>query len=214
MKTAVVTGGTGALGRAVVEAFARAGYQVHLSTARDASGHSGPGTAHRVDLRDATATRDWLRKLGPVHAAALCAGGFAMQSLADLSPELYDAQLDINLRTAAYTVAGLVPVLADPSAIVLVGSQAYAGAAGKALYAASKAGVVSLARSAAEELRPKGVRVNAVLPDIIDSPANRTAMPGASFDSWAKPEEIADVILYLCSDAARVVSGNALAVGR
>ncbi len=213
-KTAVVTGGTGALGAAVAEAFSRAGYHVQVSSSGDPARYSGPGKATRVDLRDLAATRAWLGTLGPVHAAALCAGGFAMQGIAEMTPEVYDTQLDLNLRTAAYTLSALAPVLAEPAAVVLVGSQAYGGAAGKAIYAAAKAGVVSLTRSAAEELRERGVRVNAVLPDIIDTPANRSAMPNASFDTWAKPEEIAEVITFLCSDSARVVSGNVLDVGR
>src|SRR5262245_3735616 len=111
-------------------------------------------------------------------------------------------------------MAALSSVLNRPSGVVFVGSQAYEGAPGKAAYAAAKAGVVSLARSAALELKVKGVRVNAVLPDTIDTPANRNAMPEANFDMWAKPEEIARLIVFLCSDEASIVSGNALRVGR
>jgi NAD(P)-dependent dehydrogenase (short-subunit alcohol dehydrogenase family) len=100
------------------------------------------------------------------------------------------------------------------AAAVVVGSQAYEGAAGMAAYAASKAAAVSLARSAALEWKAAGVRVNAVLPDTIDTPANRRAMPDADFDRWATPDELAEVVVWLCSPSARIVSGNALKVGR
>ena len=103
---------------------------------------------------------------------------------------------------------------AETSSAVLVGSQAYQGAAGMSLYAASKAAVVSFAKSAALELHDKGITVNCILPDIIDTPANREAMPDADFDTWAKPDEIAEVIGFLLSEGARVASGNAIRLGR
>lgn len=215
-KIAIVTGGSGALGRAVVQELADAGYVLHAAVLTDAeqSAWRGAGSAHVVDLRDLEATRRWLQAVGRVDAAALCAGGFAMESLEALSAEHLDGQLDVNLRTAVNTLSALVPVLRPEASVVLVGTQAYRGAAGKAIYAASKAAVVSLTRSAAAELRERRVRVNAILPDTIDTPANRAAMPDANFDAWAKPAELARVIAFLCSDAARVVSGNAIAVGR
>src|SRR5262249_29236919 len=113
-----------------------------------------------------------------------------------------------------YALAAFVPKLSTGAGVVVVGSQAYEGAAKMSPYAASKAAVVSLARSAAAELKGAGVKVNAVLPDTIDTPANRKAMPNADFDKWAKPEELAAVITWLCSPAASVVSGNAIRVGR
>jgi NAD(P)-dependent dehydrogenase (short-subunit alcohol dehydrogenase family) len=120
----------------------------------------------------------------------------------------------VNFKTAIHALSAFTPKLGQGSAVVLVGSQAYEGAARMAPYAASKAAVVSLTRSAAAELKSAGVRVNAVLPDTMDTPANRRAMPDADFSRWAKPEEVAAVILWLCSAEARVVSGNAIRVGR
>ncbi len=215
-KVALVTGGTGALGRAVMAALHRDGYTVvgTAATTAERDAYQGAGQVTVVDLRDLDATRAFVSSLGQVHAAVLCAGGFGMQSLQELSASFYDAQLDVNLRTAANTLSALVPVLARPSAVVLVGSQAYRGAAGKAIYAAAKAAVVSLTRSAALELKSQGVRVNALLPDTIDTPTNRADMPAADFDAWAKPEELAEVVCFLCSDLGQVVSGNALRVGR
>jgi NAD(P)-dependent dehydrogenase (short-subunit alcohol dehydrogenase family) len=98
-------------------------------------------------------------------------------------------------------------------AIVSVASKAAVDhAAGAAAYAASKAAVVAMIDSLAADLKGSGVRVNSVLPSIIDTPANRKAMPGADFAKWPKPEEIANVILFLCSDAARVIHGATIPV--
>jgi NAD(P)-dependent dehydrogenase (short-subunit alcohol dehydrogenase family) len=110
-------------------------------------------------------------------------------------------------------LAAFATKLGTGSAAVVVGSQSLGGAAGMAAYAASKAAVVSLARSAALEWKPRGVRVNAVLPDVIDTPANRRAMPNADVSRWAKPEQVAEVMVWLCSKGAAAVSGNAILVG-
>jgi NAD(P)-dependent dehydrogenase (short-subunit alcohol dehydrogenase family) len=137
-----------------------------------------------------------------------------MASLATLRASDIDDMMGKNFKTAAHALAALVPKLRTGSGVVVVGSQSYEGAPKMAPYAASKAAVVSLARSAAAELKEAGVKVNAVLPDTIDTPANRKSMPNADFSRWAKPEELAAVITWLCSPAANVVSGNAIRVGR
>jgi NAD(P)-dependent dehydrogenase (short-subunit alcohol dehydrogenase family) len=137
-----------------------------------------------------------------------------MAELAALTEPDLDRMLTLNLKTAAYTLAAFGPKMRAGAAAVVVGSQAYEGAAGMTPYAASKAAVVSLAHGAALEWKGALVRVNAVLPDTIDTPANRRAMPGADFSRWAAPDEIADVVAWLCSPAASVVSGNAIRVGR
>jgi NAD(P)-dependent dehydrogenase (short-subunit alcohol dehydrogenase family) len=214
-KIAVVTGGTGALGAAVAARFESVGYEVHVTTH---DGHreswKGAGRAHAVDLDNADAVRVLAESFSEVHALALCAGGFAMAKLGDLAAADFEKMMRANFETAAFALAAFGAKMRRGAAAVVVGSQAYEGAAGMAAYAASKAAVVSLARSAALEWKDAGVRVNAVLPDTIDTPANRRAMPKADFDRWATPEELADVIVWLCSSSARVVSGNALKVGR
>jgi len=215
-RVALVTGGTGELGGAVASAFAEQGYEVHVTSSRpvDTAKTASSGQVHVVDLLDLDALRELAKTFSEVHALALCAGGFSMGSLASLRAADVEDMLGKNFKTAAYTLAAFVPLLRAGSGVVVVGSQAYEGAAQMAPYAASKAAVVSLARSAAAELKPAGVRVNAVLPDVIDTPANRKSMPAADVSRWAKPGELAAVITWLCSAAASVVSGNAIRVGR
>jgi NAD(P)-dependent dehydrogenase (short-subunit alcohol dehydrogenase family) len=213
-KIALVTGGTGALGAAVARKFEEGGYEVHVTSSQAAPEWKGPGRAHAVDLTDLDAVRSFASGFSEVHALALCAGGFAMAKIAELTRSDLEKMLGVNYETAANTLAAFGPKMPAGSAAVVVGSQAFEGAAGMAAYAASKAALISFARSAALEWKGRDVRVNAVLPDTIDTPANRRAMPDANFARWAQPDEIGDVILWLCSPAARVVTGNALYVGR
>jgi NAD(P)-dependent dehydrogenase (short-subunit alcohol dehydrogenase family) len=213
---AVITGGAGALGRGVGAALASAGYRVHVSAAHEAerAGYAGPGEATVVDLRDLDAVIAWAAAVGPADALICCAGGFSMQPITGFQAADYDHLMDLNVRTAANTLRAFTPSMPRGSAVVLIGAQTWAGAKGVALYAASKAAVVSLARSASLDLKAAGVRVNALLPDIIDSPANRRAMPDADPDAWQKPEEVGAVARWLVSAEARVVNGNAIAIGR
>ena len=207
----VVTGGAGALGRAMAERFAADHAEVHL-TALPGEVYEGPGRVHRVDLRDLAALRGLAAELGAIDAVVACAGGFAMQSLHALDAAALDRQIDLNLRTAANTLAAFGDHL-DGGAVVLIGARTYTGAAGVAAYAASKAAVVSLGRSAALEWRGR-VRVNTLLPDILDTNANRVAMPAADFRRWTSPEDVARVARWLVSEDAGIVTGNAIEVGR
>ena len=213
---AVITGGAGALGRGIGRTLAETGWEVVVSAVNEAERerYDGPGTAAVVDLRDLNAVKAWADQLGPVGALVCCAGGFSMQPVTAFEAADYDFLLDINLRTAANALRAFSPAMPRGAAIVFVGAQSWPGAAGVALYAASKAAVVSLARSAALDLKPRGVRVNTILPDMIDTPANRRAMPDADFESWQKPAEIGAVVRFLCSSDASVVSGNALSLAR
>ena len=214
-KIAVVTGGTGALGAAVAQRFAEAGYAVHVTTSRGLAppGYQGPGRAHVVDLTNLEAVRAFAGAFERADALVMTAGGYADAPLAELTARDLDAMMDVNFRTAANTLAAFAGKLGQGAGVVLVGSQAYEGAAKMAAYAASKAAVVSLAVSASLEWKARGVRVNAVLPDVMDTPANRRAMPNADATRWAKPEAVAETIAWLCSDAASVVTGNAIRVG-
>src|SRR5688572_6998334 len=200
-RVAVVTGGIGALGAAVAHRLAAAEYDVHVTTSREPEppGYAGPGRAHVVDLTRLDAVRAFAQEFEHVHALVLSAGGFAEGRLDALTSRDIDAMLDVNLKTAVYALTAFAEKLARGAGVVLVGSQSYAGAAGMAAYAASKAAVVSLMQSAALEWKPRRVRVNAVLPDIMDTPVNRRAMPMADVNHWARPEDVAEVIFWLCS---------------
>ena len=215
-KLAVITGGLGALGHGVTARLENDGWRLALSAAheKERAGYKGSGSVDVVDLTDFVQVQKWARGLDKMSALILLAGGFAIGNLGDMATEKFDQQFDINARTAFNALSAFAGKLDHGASVVLVGSQAYSGAKGMSVYAASKAAVVSLMKSASLELKPRGIRVNAILPDTIDTPANRASMPDAEFEKWQKPEEVAEVIAFLCSDAAKIVSGNAILLGR
>jgi NAD(P)-dependent dehydrogenase (short-subunit alcohol dehydrogenase family) len=215
-KVVVVTGGSGVLGRAVVEAALDAGCFVALPsrevadkiTARDRLLVLGG-----VDLTDFPAVKQAFETVaayfGRIDALANIAGGFHWQKLGDGDLAAWSDMFRMNLLTAATATKAALPFLRDShGAIVNVASApAKKAGAGMGAYAASKAGVLRLTESLAEEEKDAGVRVNAVLPTIIDTPRNRADMPKADFSRWVKPEEIAKTILFLLSDDAKAITG-------
>jgi NAD(P)-dependent dehydrogenase (short-subunit alcohol dehydrogenase family) len=147
-----------------------------------------------------------------VNAVGAYAGGV---KLWDLDTKVFDRMIALNLRSGLILARAVIPAMlkAGRGAIVNIASKAALDhAAGNAAYAASKAAAVAMMDSLAAELKGTGVRVNSILPDIIDTEPNRKAMPGADFAKWPKPEDIARVILFLCSDEAKVIHGAALPV--
>ncbi len=147
-----------------------------------------------------------------VNAVGAYAGGV---KLWDMDTKVFDRMIALNLRSGLVLARAVVPAMLGTGrgAIVNVASMAAVQpAAGDAAYAASKAAALALMDSLAEELKGTGVRVNSILPSIIDTEANRKAMPNADFAKWPKPEDIARVILFLCSDEAKVIHGAALPV--
>ena len=151
--------------------------------------------------------------------AVLAAGGWqgGVEFHAAESDRIFRAMLDINLETARVALTAILSgmVARQTGSIVLFGSRAVERpweSAGAAAYAAAKSAVVALCRAVAAEVVTSGVRVNAVLPSTIDTPANRRAMPGADPSRWVSPRSLAGVVEFLLSDAARDVSGAALPV--
>ena len=147
-----------------------------------------------------------------VNAVGAYAGG---TPLWELDSKVFDQMLALNLRSGYVLLRAVVPVMLKQGngAIVNVASRAaFDHAAGGAAYAASKAAAVAMIDSLAADLRGTGVRVNSVLPSIIDTAANRRAMPNSDFTKWPKPEDIAHVILFLCSDDAKLINGAAVPV--
>ncbi len=140
-------------------------------------------------------------------------GGYAGGvNLWELDPKVFDQMLALNVRSGYTLSRAVVPAMLKQrrGAIVNVASKAAVDhAAGAAAYAASKAAAVAMMDSLAAEVKGTGVRVNSILPSIIDTEANRKAMPGADFAKWPKPEDIARVILFLCSDEAKLIHGAA-----
>ncbi|HMI71422.1 MAG TPA: SDR family oxidoreductase [Solirubrobacteraceae bacterium] len=219
--TVLVTGGTGGLGAAVTQAFLDGGWRVVVPWI--AERELERVQAHdrlelvRADLFDPDAVAAAVQAAGPsLRAAVNLVGGFAIHDRVHETPiETFEEQLRLNLRPTYLVCAAALPVLlaAGGGAIVCVSSRAarqpFPGAAG---YVVSKAAVLALVDALDAEYRKDRIRVNAVLPSVIDTPANRSSMPDADFDTWVAPEEIARVIRFLCSDDASVTSGAHLPV--
>jgi NAD(P)-dependent dehydrogenase (short-subunit alcohol dehydrogenase family) len=213
----VITGGLGCLGAAVAEAFARQGAQIALVEIARATGGAGPHLLlEDVDLADPEAARRACarirRALGEIDVLVNVAGGFDMEPAEGLAPEVWDKLYSANLKTCVNMCAAAIEHVAAGGAIVNVGAVAADDPGrGMGAYAASKSGVARLTQSLAQTLGGR-IRVNAVLPRTIDTPANRAAMPDADRSAWTSPAAIADVIAFLASDQARAVNGALLPV--
>ena len=228
-KIALVAGGTGGLGRAVSQAFLAEGATViatyraqdELDALVRAVGSSGSRLeGQRVDVTDEEATRKLVdsivAKYGRLDILVNTVGGYAGgATLWEVDTQVFDRMLALNLRSGYALARAVVPVMRQRRAGAIVNIASKAGVEAPpsaAAYAASKAAALAMIDSLAAELAGSGVRVNSVLPSIIDTEANRKAMPKADFTKWPKPEDIARVILFLCSDEARVVHGASIPV--
>lgn len=209
----VVTGAAGALGLAVTRVLANSGWRVvgiDLGNEPAAS-----EAALFLPGRDLTSTEQTattfaeVRRFAPSLSALVnVAGGFAWARIDSESLSVWDRLYDMNVRTALNACVAGVALMSRGAAIVNVGAMASLKAeGGMGPYSASKAAVARLTESLAAELRPRRVRVNALLPSIIDTPANRAAMPSARFEDWVQPEAIAEVIAFLISERARAING-------
>lgn len=214
----VVTGATGALGQAVVARLAAQGRYV-VAVQRSASAAAGSGAALVVaegDLAEEdNAARAFGRiaeSVGRIAGLVNVAGGFAFEKVEDGRLSTWERLFHVNVKTAFNSCRAALPLLGQGGAIVNVGAAAALRAGvGVAAYAASKSAVARLTESLAEELKPR-IRVNAVLPSIIDTPANRRDMPDADFGSWVSAAELAEVIAFLLSDQASGITGALLPV--
>jgi NAD(P)-dependent dehydrogenase (short-subunit alcohol dehydrogenase family) len=223
-KRVIVTGGFGALGMEVGRGLAAAGAHVALLDRADAPKGTGEKSGAAlvvggVDLTDAAsaakAIDDAASALGGLDGLVNIAGGFRWETLEGGEVATWDFLYNVNLKTAVCACKAALAHLEKSKAgrIVNIGAGAAAKAAmGMGAYAASKAGVARLTEALAEEQKAKGITVNAVLPSIIDTAANRKDMPDADFAKWVTPGEIADAIRFLLSDAARGVTGALIAV--
>jgi len=186
---------------------------------RAALGAPGSLWGAAADLAEPDSARrfmdDAAARLGGLDGVAALAGGYAGSGTLEAAPASeWDDMLRVNLQTVYATCRAALPhLLKQGGSVVTVSSKlAEAGAPRAAAYAAAKAGVVSLTRSLAAENRDRGVRFNCVVPSIIDTPANRAAMPKADKASWTPPDAIARVVLFLLSSDAAAVTGSAIAV--
>jgi NAD(P)-dependent dehydrogenase (short-subunit alcohol dehydrogenase family) len=215
-KRIVVTGGDGGLGRAVVEAFVAGGAVCYLPQ-RSASAGSRPGVEvfPGVDLSREPEVIAFYARLPPLWGSVHLAGGYAGAPFVETTMSAFLGQLDMNLTTAFLCCREAVRSMRRSGAgrIVNVCSKAALVPSGGAVsYAVAKAGVAALTRSLAEEVKGESILVNAVAPSIIDTAANRAAMPKADPSRWPKPEEIAQAILWLASPQNRLTSGAVVPV--
>ncbi len=228
-RVVIVTGAAGNLGKAVARAFRTAGARLTLVDRAadrlqrlfpDLVGSPDHFLATSVDMTDADAVEamvdEAVRRFGRVDVLVNTVGGFRAGTPVHETPlETWDFLLNLNARTVFIASRAVIPhMLREGSGkIVNVASRAaLKGSARMAVYSLSKSAVVRLTESMAAELKQAGINVNCVLPGTIDTPQNRKAMPQADYSRWVKPEAIADVILFLASDAARAVHGAAIPV--
>jgi NAD(P)-dependent dehydrogenase (short-subunit alcohol dehydrogenase family) len=219
-RTILVTGGTGALGSAVVDTFLDASWRVAVTwvdpkelehvTEREGL------VLVEADLFDQDAVKEAVARAAgdasaPLRAVVNLVGGYGGGArIHETSPEDFERQLALNLRPTFLVTRAALPRLIDAGggSIVCVSSRAavrpFSGAAG---YIVSKAAVIAFVRTVATEYRDDGVRCNAILPSVIDTPANRASQPDADHSRWVAPAEIAQVVRFLCSEDSAPVSG-------
>jgi NAD(P)-dependent dehydrogenase (short-subunit alcohol dehydrogenase family) len=228
-RVVLVAGGTGALGRAASSAFLDEGANVAVTyrnqpeweTFRNSvSANADRLQGHEVDVTDEAAVTRLIDKIllkhGRLDAMVNAVGGYAGGlTLWETETKVFEQMLNLNLRSGYALSRAAVRVMLPQGrgAIVNVAAKAaFDHGAGAAAYAASKAAAVAMLDALAADVKGTGVRVNTIVPSIIDTDANRKAMPRADFSKWPKPQDIARVILFLSSDDAKVIHGAAIPV--
>lgn len=227
-RTVIVTGATGHLGQATARAFAARGASLAL-VARDPAGLAEARQRLGVETDVATFAVDLLQppavsamvdqvvaRFGGLHALVNLAGGFAMgPAVHDTTDQDWKLMMDLNMHTLLNSVRAAIPRFLEAGAGRIVNVSARAAIQGSghmAPYCVAKAAVITLTESLADELRRTGITVNCVLPGTLDTPPNRAAMPDANHDTWVSLDALADVILFLASDAARAITGASIPV--
>lgn len=230
-RTILVTGGTGALGRAVVTRFARDGATVHVpwvvepemrEVEKGFASASREIRLHRCDVTSEAEVQTLVRDIEAagqgIDVVANLVGGFACASLEQTDVATWDRMMRLNVTTAFLcSRAAVAGMKARRWGRIITVSSAPAvnrGGANLGAYSASKAAVLNFSESLAKELGAWNITVNAIVPTVIDTPANRKSNPAADTSTWLKPEEIADVIAFLASESAGIVSGTAVNLTR
>jgi len=228
-KLALVAGGTGGLGRAVSLSFLTEAAKVVVTYRNEeeftalkklAGSRASFLHGHQVDVTDDVAVGQMVKAIttegGRLDVMVNAVGGYAGGTpLWQTDSKVFDQMLALNLRSGYVLSRAVVPQMLKQVSGVIVSVSSRAAVdheAGAAAYAASKAASVAMFDSLAADLKGTGVRVNSVLPSIIDTEANRKAMPKADFTKWPRPKDIAGVILFLCSDEAKLIHGASVPV--
>jgi NAD(P)-dependent dehydrogenase (short-subunit alcohol dehydrogenase family) len=225
-QTVMITGAAGNLGQAVGAAFAAAGANLVLLDLNEAAlrkiATAGAGDVlhRRVDLADpgsiAAAVEAAIARFGKIDALCNLAGGFHMgEKVHELPADKWNFMMELNAGSVLRMSQVVVPHMLKAGGGKIVNIGAFSALGGKAemgAYVASKSAVIRLTESMAAELRAHSINVNCVLPSIIDTPQNRASMPKADPKKWVAPEALADVLLFLCSPAARAIHGAAIPV--
>lgn len=224
-QTVFITGAAGYLGHAVANTFRLRGARLVLADRQaDALRRTFTESADvllvPMDLLDRdqvhAGVQAALSRFGAIDACCHIAGGFRMgEPVHETSAATWDFLMDLNARTLVNVASAVVPAMSarGRGSIVTVGAAGAAkGVALMGAYCASKSALIRLTEAMSAELKDKGINVNCVLPSIIDTPDNRAAMPDADATRWVPPQELAEVIAFLSSDAARVIHGAAVPV--
>jgi NAD(P)-dependent dehydrogenase (short-subunit alcohol dehydrogenase family) len=214
----MVTGAAGHLGRAVAKAFGDLGAQLVLVDVREDKASFHPFL--QADLRDAASVRGAvgkaLERFGRIDVLCNIAGAFRMGSpVHETKDEDWDFLFDVNAKSVLHVARAVVPAMLAAGGGKIVNVGAYAaqrGAAQMGAYVASKSAVIRITETMAAELREKNINVNCVLPTILDTPDNRAAMPSGDPARWVSTPDLAAVIVFLASDAARAIHGAAVPV--
>lgn len=225
-RTVLITGGSGSLGAGVVQRYLDDGWRTvvpwivekEVERLLEAVGANDALELVEADVTDADSWQRVLDSCGPVHAGVLLVGGFDMAPVAETSPRAWNRLVALNATSVFQSARALLPRITenrDGGSLVTVAAEPALdrGAPGMGAYAATKAAVVSLTQTLASEAAA-GVNVNAIAPRIIDTPANREAMPDADRTGWLAPAEIAEVIAFLTGPAGRIVNGSVLTLNR
>jgi NAD(P)-dependent dehydrogenase (short-subunit alcohol dehydrogenase family) len=220
MRTVMITGAAGNLGRAAAAAFAGSANLALIDVKRGDLTDGGTQLFIETDLLRPdsvqAAVGKTMQRFGRIDVLCNIAGGFRMgPPVHETSDKDWNFLLDLNARTVLNMARAVVPLMlkAGGGKIVNIGAfAAQKGAAQMGAYIASKSAVIRLTETMAAELREKNINVNCVLPTIIDTPENRAAMPKADPRRWVAPADLAQVIVFLASDAARAIHGAALPV--
>ncbi|HZT61716.1 MAG TPA: SDR family NAD(P)-dependent oxidoreductase [Burkholderiales bacterium] len=221
-KICLITGAAGNLGHAVAQAFASEGsslilMDLHEEHLRSTYGGESAGKRFALaDLRDAQSVARALPAGTRIDVLCNIAGGFRMgQPVHETSDDTWDLMLGLNAKSVVNCARAVVPGMLAAGGGKIVNVAALAGLSGKAnmgAYIASKSAVIRLTETMSAELRDKGINVNCILPSTIDTPQNRKDMPKADPKRWVAPEALAEVVLFLCSEAARAIHGAAIPV--